>query len=404
MNHTNRRTPVRVLSLAAALAALAALACLCSQGVQATPIPPAATADVFEPTGEIEDTAIPEPPPPTEVVETGSGFEVLRLDDSVRATTDGARPEDLLRVTGEDAQALAGMHWVTVDGGGQALLTGPACEAVYVYQNSGLTLSGCPAGGGTGMCSTGTLLLSNCDITVSTLSADVSMSGTWVSVTYLQESQVTLVIVGEGDVTVTPVDGLVFSVLDPDAFLYAVDFRELGDDLQIEGVGRDEPLFLYTGAPEQLEEIGMSDLARTWFAMDALSSISRTLGELDPQLGFWLDLIAEQAGQDDFELALPQTLVTIVDGEPQPSLAAFWEEFEEGLVWRFALDETAERADGSPYTAGLIVEVLAQEENGPSTITGYAGVEVLDDFTFEVYLEKPNPDFLLEIAAIPFPP
>jgi len=404
MKHTNRRTPARILSLAIALAALPALACFASQRREATAVPPLPTDAVVEATDEIEETPVPEPPPPTEVVETGSGFEVLRLDDSVRATTDGDRPEDLLRITGEDPQALAGMHWVTVDGGGQALLTGPSCEAVYVYQNSGLTLSGCPAGGGIGMCSTGTLLLSNCDITVSTLSADVRMSGTWVSVTYLQESQVTLVIVGEGDVTVTPVDGLVFSVLDPEAFLYAVDFREFGDDLAIEGVGRDEPLFLYTGPPEQLEEIGMSDLSRTWFAMDALSSISRTLGELDPQLGFWLDLIAEQAGQDDFELALPQTLVTIVGGEPQPSLAAFWEEFEEGLVWRFTLDETAERADGSPYTADLIVEVLAQEENGPSTITGYAGVEVLDDLTFEIYLEKPNPDFLLEIAAIPFPP
>lgn len=420
MKHTNRRAPSRVVSLSFCLTLLLVPCCVPSAGTRITPEPQPATEVSIEPTEAIvntsipdtpvpdtpvPDTPIPDTPVPTEIdIVTALGLDVSRLDDSVWATTDDSQREVLLRIPDDVPHTLRGEGWVTVDGSGQALLTGGSCSAAYVYQNSGLTVSGCPRGGGTGMCSTGTLLLSGCDISVSTLSADVTVTGSWLSVTYLQHSQVTLVIVGEGSVVINPVVELDFRPLDLGDFIYEVDVREFGADLPSGEVSREAPVFLYTAGDDQLTELGLEVEPRTWLEPSALPPLIQALVQLDPQLGFWLDLVSDQAAEDGIQIPVPLTLVSFVDGKPVPNLALSWEVLEDGLGWRFTLNPEKQETEGAFYSVGLVAEILSMEKNGPLTITGFLGVEIIDDFTFDIYLEEPNPDFLVQVASIQFLP
>ena len=350
-----------------------------------------------------------------EVAGTGSGFQARRIDASIWASTDNSQPNTLLNVTDGAWHNLVGVNMVTTDAGGQAELMGPNCSSLYVYQNSGLTLSGCPQGGGSGTCSTGAILIRDCSVTVSTMPADVTTSGTWVSVTYLGSAQLTLVIAAEGRATITPVIALDFRPLGrreqgPDIleqFQFEVATRDLGAEVEVELPSGDDPLFYYTASDQRLSELGAIAAlppARTWLGLEELPPLNRMLRATDPAWVGWLGQIAGQAGQDGIPLGpLTPTLVTIVDGEPQPNLALSWEANEDGTNWVFDLDPDRERADGTPYTAGFVAEVLGLPENGPQLVAGFAGVEVIDDFTILVFLEAPNPEFLVQIAGIVFP-
>ena len=350
-----------------------------------------------------------------EVAETGSGFQARRIDSSIWASTDSSQPNKLLRVTDDAWHNLVGVNMVTTDGAGQAQLMGPNCSALYVYQNSGLTLSGCPKGGGSGTCSVGAVVIQNCNVTVSTMPADVTTSGTWVSVTYLESAQLTLVIAAEGRVRITPAVALDFRPLGParqgpdllEAFQFEVVTRDFGEEVEVELANGDTPQFYYTASDQRLAElqaIAALPQARTWLGLEELPPLNRMLRATDPAWVGWLEQIAGQADQDGIPLGpLQPTLVTIVDGEPQPNLALSWEASEDGTSWVFRLDPERARSDGTPYTAGFIAEVLNQPENGPQAVTGFLGVEAIDDFTIQVFLEKPNPDFLAQIAGIVFP-
>jgi ABC-type transport system substrate-binding protein len=183
--------------------------------------------------------------------------------------------------------------------------------------------------------------------------------------------------------------------------------RDLGAEVEVELPSGDDPLFYYTASDQRLSELGAIAAlppARTWLGLDQLPPLNRMLRATDPDWAGWLGQIAGRATQDGISLgpALP-TLVTIVDGEPQPNLALSWEANEDGTNWVFDLDPDRERADGTPYTAGFVAEVLGLPENGPQLVAGFAGVEVIDDFTILVFLEAPNPEFLVQIAGIVFP-
>lgn len=358
---------------------------------------------------------------PEHVVEGGPGYEVSRLDPSVWATTDISQPKILLPLNDSSWHDLEGERMVTTDDGGQAEVRGPSCTAVYVYQNSGLTMSACPKGGGTGSCSTGTIISTNCDVSIRTIPADVEIEGTWFSVTYLEEARVTLVIVGEGLVKVTPATALDFQLVDRAQLLYEVITRDFGEPVQVEVAMGEEARFLYTASDDrltELKEFGDLPSARTWLDTQELQSLRDVLSPLDPLLGPWLEQILEQARQDGIQLSTtrteqitptpsipsstpPLTMVSIVDGEAQPNLATAWQVSEDGLSWTFLLDEGRETSDGGAYTSDIIEQILNEE--GFILIKGYAGSEILDDFTIILILEQASPDFLGELAQIEFP-
>jgi hypothetical protein len=337
------------------------------------------------------------------VAETGAGYEAKRLDARVWASTDAGQPDDLLLVNDNVWHDLFGVRMVTTDGSGQAQLRGPNCDWAFVYQNSGLKLSPCSKGGGTGDCAVGAVLSSDCDISIRTMPADVHKVGTWVAVIYLEESQVTLVIVGEGAVTVTPATELEFELVDRERMEFEIFKRELGEEIPVK-VENGEPRLLYTASDQRLDELrGLGELppARQSLGMEALQPLRDTLGQLDPILNLWVEEIQKQAEQDGIPLSpAPVTLVSIVDGEPRPNVALKWESAEDGLQWFIALDPDRQMANGVPYTADIIAAIL-NEEGGQ--IKGYGGAEPVDDFTVVLYLESPNPDLLRELAQIELP-
>lgn len=337
-----------------------------------------------------------------EVAETGADYEARRLDAQVWASTDNAQPNDLLLVNDGAWHELFGVRMVTTDNSGQAQLRGPDCDWAFVYQNSGLTLSPCSKGGGTGNCAVGALVSSDCDISIRTMPADVSKVGTWFAVIYLEESQVTLVIVGDGAVAVTPATELEFELVDRERLEFEVFTRELGEEIPVK-VENGEPRLLYTASNQRLEELrefGALPPARDWLGMEALPELRQVLSQLDPMLDLWLEEIQEQAAQDDIQLSpAAVTLVSFVGGEPQPNLAEKWDVSEDGLQWFFALKDR-EMSDGTPYTADIIVPFL-NEEGG--RIKGYAGSEPIDDYTIVLQLETPNPELLREVAEIELP-
>jgi hypothetical protein len=349
---------------------------------------------------------------PEEVVEIEEpGYEVKRLDDKAWATTDSSQPKKLLLLTDASWHNLVGERMATTDKDGQAEIRGPGCTALYVYQDSGLTMSGCPKGGGTGSCSTGTIVSKDCDASIRTMPADVETVGTWFSVTYLEGSQVTLVIVAEGAVRVTPATELNFRLVDREQLQYEVVTRELGEVVSVEVLADDEPRFLYTASDDRLKELqatGALPAARTWLGLEELPPLREVLGQEDPNLEPWLEQIWEQAGRDGIQFPEakgppPVTLVSFVDGEFEPNLAEGWEVSDDGLQWVFHLAEGREMPDGTPYTSDTVEELLTRNEVGYQRIKGYAGSEKIDDYTIVLLLERPNPDFLQEVSQIELP-
>jgi hypothetical protein len=357
--------------------------------------------------------------PTPEVLEVDEpGYEVKRLSAKVWATNDNSQPKKLLLLTDASWHPLVGERMATTDKAGQAEIQGPGCTALYLYKDSGLTMSGCPKGGGTGSCSTGTIVSKDCDASIRTMPADVEPVGTWFSVTYLEGWQVTLVVVAEGTVRVTPATELEFRLVDREQLQYEVVTRELGEVVAVEVMAGDEPRFLYTASDDRLKELqAMAELpaARTWLGLEELPPLRAVLSQRDPNLEPWLEQIWEQAEQDGFRLSEeappvtepeeppPVTLVSFVDGEARPNLAETWEVSEDGLQWTFFLAEGREMSDGTPYTSGIVEEVLTLKEEGYQRIKGYAGSEKIDDYTIMLVLETANPDFLREVSQIELP-
>jgi hypothetical protein len=345
----------------------------------------------------------------TKVVETGVGYEVKRLNAKAWASTDSSRPKDLLRLDDSSWHSLVGVRMATTDDSGQAQIKGPNCSAVYVYQNSGLVMSACPKGGGTGSCSTGTQVSTNCNVSIRTIPADVETVGTWFSVTHLEELQLTLVIVADGEVKVTPYTRLNYRLVDREQLQYEVTTRDPGDPIEVQAIQGETPRFLYTASDDMLRELqalGELPAPRTPLGLEELPALREVLVRFEPNLDPWLEQILEQAGQDGFEVELQPsvvTLVSLIDGEARPNLAQAWDVSEDGLLWTFRLTEGREMTDGRPYTSEIVEQILTQNEEGFRWIKGYVGSEMIDDYTIMIVLESPNPNFLQEVSRIELP-
>jgi hypothetical protein len=150
-------------------------------------------------------------------------------------------------------------------------------------------------------------------VTVATLTADVTGLGTWFSVTYLWDTQVTLVIAGDGKVEVTPIRTLTFegeapplSGLPPRERAKAwaeaqVVERRPGNAVSVRvEAGTDPARYLYTAPDKMLEELGLSQTVpdRKWLGMETLPDLRGHLKELEPRLEPWLERVWAQADGD----------------------------------------------------------------------------------------------------------
>ena len=237
--------------------------------------------------------------------DTGAGYKVRRVDPKVFATHDSTQPNILLSLTDDDPYDLVGGRMVATEDNGQALIWSSICKGLYLYGDSKLTLSDSPEGGGTGADAVGAGTSDNCDVSIRTMPADVSKSGTWFSFSYMDDLELVLVIVGEGTVAVTPVTKLDYELADPERLEYKVITREL-DDVQVVTVEQgDGPRFLYTAPDDRIAELReLDDLPaeRSWLGLDELPALRLVIHELEPQLELWLEEIWEQAGLDDIQI------------------------------------------------------------------------------------------------------
>ncbi len=202
-------------------------------------------------------------------------YDVRRERDQVKAHIEGLSTTlaeaDLVTLSTSSWNAMLDHGRVATDEVGRAELRAECtpgcgcggscrCEAVVLYEGSHLVARPCHPEQAAGICATGQGLLSNCDICFETVSARTCPTGTWVSLSYLGESEVTLVTVGEGSATVTPVTVLDYAETAPLEFEFAT--LECGEPVTLtaERIPRESGAvnlvyFLYTAPRENLERI-----------------------------------------------------------------------------------------------------------------------------------------------------
>jgi hypothetical protein len=263
-------------------------------------------------------------------IEPGGDYDVRRYDGRDRAWATLSDATHFERLTDDDAwENIVAQGLVTTDSNGEAEL----CEAgeivastheckpdvchIFVYGDSDFGHHWCAIPGYTNCMGSATLSFENCDVTVTTLSADVTGLGTWFTVTYLWDTQVTLVIAGEGEVEVIPVRTLTFEGepvpiddLPPMERMKAWDGvevveRETGEPVSFRvPADNDTARYLYTAPDEVLEEIGLPEIVpvREWLDIETLPELRDRLGVLEPRLGPWLERVWQQAKADDIPL------------------------------------------------------------------------------------------------------
>jgi hypothetical protein len=267
-----------------------------------------------------------------EVAETGAGYLVRRVDPEVFATHDNTQPDLLLRLTNDDPHDLVGRRMVATEDNGQALIWSSVCKGLYLYGDSKLTLSETPEGGGTGADAVGAGTSNDCDISIRTMPADISKSGTWFSFSYVEDLELVLVIVGEGTVAVTPVTRLDYKLVDPELLAYEVTTRELGDAQEVTVRQGDPPRFLYTAPDDRiadLRKLGDLPAERSWLGLEELPAVRLVVHKLEPQLELWLGDIWEQAGLD----SIPVPELPPLDQLGQPSSAGALAAVVAGELW-----------------------------------------------------------------------
>ena len=135
------------------------------------------------------------------------------------------------------------------------------CKAVILYENGDLVARACHPEDPQATCVVGQAALDECDICFETLSSRDCPDGTWMSVTYLRESEITIVTVGEGAATVRPVTVLDYQEADPFEFEFTT--REWSTQtitLEAETISTESgqaslPYFLYTAPDANLKRI-----------------------------------------------------------------------------------------------------------------------------------------------------
>lgn len=223
-----------------------------------------------------------------EVAEVQTDAEVRRELAVVRAGPADADP--LPRLRSDQPQDLPAGGLVMTDATGEASLIIDGCERIFIFQSSRLTKSPCPRSdrrAGNVTCAVqGTSVFNNtcgAEAIIETASADVSAPGTWLSMTYLPERQLSLVMVYEDEVEVWP-------VLD-------LESRTMGESRAIEA-----GFFWYTAPDDMLRPLrGLPP--REPIPFDEMPPL---IEELDLQP--WMERIAARAEREGFPF--PEGLLT----------------------------------------------------------------------------------------------
>ena len=298
--------------------------------------------------------------PETQVAEVGPDFNVKRdLDHAWATLTD---PLQFDQLNDPDWKDIIQDGLVTTDNIGQAQLCpyssiNPSgdCSAteachIFVFWDSTLKYSSCSEGSSNGVCNyDGTQAFRNCDISVQTLSADVQGLGTWFSVTYLRESQITLVILGEGKVEVTPVSVLnlvpteksaLMSGEEPPMMDFQITQRQMGEPQAGEiDPGSGQLQVYYTAPAVKLKELGLTGLpTNQWLDIGGLNILRERLHLEEPNLDPWLRSVWQVAPQDGVKLPpleplAPTTTGLVVTGFNILANTAFGEMLGYGVDW-----------------------------------------------------------------------
>jgi len=279
-------------------------------------------------------------------------FQVQRISSTVRT---GTSSSSLTQLTDAAFHPFPAGHLVTTDGTGEALLQGSLggniCQ-IYVFQRTSLQAKACPKsqykGGNVVSCAQeGDAVYQGCKGHLRmTPSAEVEATGTWMSLTYLPELQLTLVIVLEGEVVVRP-------VLD-------VETGGLGDAI---GVAAQE--FLFTAPDDMPQEIAGLP-ARTSLPLERLPA-------LIDRLGLWtrIERLQERAGAD--RVSFPIGSIEPVQVTPSPT----------------------EETGGRPDNAGLLLQGGGGAFENSSVQKALAYALPIEQMTEKIF---GNPDYPAQAA------
>jgi hypothetical protein len=148
------------------------------------------------------------PTPKVGVVQQPS--RVMRQTARVWAGESGASP--LPQLNDNLWHSFPARSLVTTDASGEAAVDISGCMLIYVFQNSQLLKAACPKSdysGGNATCSiAGTSVFNNTcstEVVIQTPSADLTLEGTYLSVTYNRAAQTTTVLVFSGAVKARPI-------------------------------------------------------------------------------------------------------------------------------------------------------------------------------------------------------
>jgi hypothetical protein len=242
----------------------------------------------------------------TELVQVLPGAQVRRELAEVWAGPSLNGGGDLSLLDDGDWVALEADGWVVTDENGEGWIDfkveGVDCLRIFVFHSSKLSKAPCPKSvyeGANVACHVeGTDAFHNTcasQVVIQTLSADIVPEGTWLSVTYLPDRSLTLVLILEGQTMIQP-------VLDLEA-------RTLGAEVEVKA-GQ----FLFTMPDDRLSQVGSLD-PRQVHPLTELPTVLDDLG-LRP----WIYKIRSRAEQDvGVQLDVPPVIVSIDFPEQIPS-------------------------------------------------------------------------------------
>jgi len=370
----------------------------------------------------------------------GGGYDsrVRRLRPSVWAgsSSGGAMPPQL---TDGAWHNLGSGDRVTTDGSGEACLDFEGCMLIYLFRDgSNLVKSGCSrssrSGGNVTCAIEGTGVYNNScatQVVVETDSATITLNGTWLVVTYLPRWQLTLVLVSEGQADVQPVRD--------------VGTRTMASSIQVAGQH-----FVFTAPDSMLNAIeGTAGLnARQAYSYDEFAAFIQGLQERtgESRLESWMASAQERARLDGVsfpsaETSPPPVMIAFAEepdvlnpyyaetvaadylqdlymarlwsfdeqGNMVPRLLESIDVQEEGRAFLIRLRQTT-WSDGVPLTVGdfqFAYEMVVDEANRfpyHYPFHDYVeGIEVVDEYTFVVYMHKEIQDWPYALNMTPLP-
>jgi hypothetical protein len=230
---------------------------------------------------------------------SGSGYQATEIKNASWASIKELKMLDALVVGRWDSLLNNGYVKTNTDGIARVRNTGKNCDA-YLYMKSGLKQGTCTLNSVSDwMCTAGAASVSNCNISLQSASADIKTKGTWYSVITLEDQELTLVIVSDGEVEVIPATRLEFSYAENgEAQSFELDFNRRDMD-ENQSVLLVKGLALFTASDEYLErlfaEVPGLPPPRTPLQPEDLQRLLTLMIERSPQLGPWIEEIRSRS-------------------------------------------------------------------------------------------------------------